>query len=115
MYTSSYLRFCSWPFSLASASTNPYAHLSNNSVQKHTGGFGASGMEGNMWRVEEFSEWLEAERERGAWEGLHYSKIEDRGLGVGFDTTTSSSFSSGPSGGGGGRVPPPPPRFTVPR
>ena len=71
MYSQAYARFCSWPFSLATAASNRYAHLSNNSVQKHSAAFEASGIEGNMWGCGELAAWLEGAKRAGQWaEGI---------------------------------------------
>jgi hypothetical protein len=85
MYSECYARFCSWPFSLASAASNRYAHLSNNSVQKHTVAFEASGIEGNMWDCRALRAWLEGARAAGQWDGLTYAPLADEGRGVGFE------------------------------
>ena len=33
---------------------NPYIHLTNNSIQKHSDNFKTSGIEGNMWHLSDF-------------------------------------------------------------
>jgi hypothetical protein len=102
MYSQCYLRFCSWPFSLANASSNPFAHLSNNSVQKHSGAFEASGIEGNMWHGGELGRWLEEKRVAGAWDGLLFTPMDNAGFGVGFDTAAAAgSAVEGSSSSGG--------------
>lgn len=70
-YDRCYLRFCCYPFELDNLS-NKYVHLSNNSIQKHSAAFDVTSIEGNMWHVARFSEWLQAQAACGAFDGLTY-------------------------------------------
>lgn len=61
-WTKPYLRFCSSKYSLNESDlNNPYIHLSNNSVQKCSEGFGRDDQflgKGNMWNWVDFSDYL---------------------------------------------------------
>jgi hypothetical protein len=94
VYGECYARFCSWPFSLGSAVSNKFAHLSNNSIQKHTTAFEASGIEGNMWDSAQLRAWVEERRAGGAWDGMLYTQLEDEGRGLGFDYASGSGSGS---------------------
>jgi hypothetical protein len=81
-YDRCYLRFCSWPYDLGNLQ-NRYIHLSNNSVQKHSAAFDATDIEGNMWHMATFAEWLQARAAEGAWDGLYYDADEGGGWAAG--------------------------------
>jgi hypothetical protein len=95
MYRRCYARFCAWPYALGDVG-NKFAHLSNNSVQKHSAAFAASGIEGNMWLGETLAAWVQARAGEGAWEGVSYAPLAHGGRGAGFQ------WGSGGGGGDGG-------------
>lgn len=72
VFTRPYLRFCAVPFELTNVGDR-FAHLSNNSIQKHSAAFGSIG-DGNMWHAIDFAQWLEAQDAAGAWAGLEFSR-----------------------------------------
>ena len=94
-----YLRFCAVPFSLEPHNiADRYAHLSNNSVQKHCAAFGGVGDQ-NMWHAADFAAWLQVQAAEGAWVGLEYEAGEAAAAAagdVGFDKSEEGE------GGGGG-------------
>lgn len=58
VYDQPYLRFCAEDYAVSDVG-NPFRHLSNNSVAKHSDAFGRDALgEGNMWRVETFKKYL---------------------------------------------------------
>ena len=58
VYDEPYLRFCAEDYALSDVG-NPFRHLSNNSVGKHSDAFSRDALgEGNMWRVETFKKYL---------------------------------------------------------
>ena len=101
MYRRCYARFCAWPFALGAVG-NRFAHLSNNSVQKHSAAFGASGIEGNMWVGEALAAWVQARAGEGAWEGVTYAPLARGGRGAGFAWGGKAAAGEGEGGGGGG-------------
>jgi hypothetical protein len=96
VYSRPYLRFCAVPFSLdLEHIADRYAHLSNNSVQKHSSAFGDVGDE-NMWHAADFAKWLQEQAIGGAWEGLEYQVDEAKNSidgEVGFEKTNSDGGS----------------------
>jgi tubulin monoglycylase TTLL3/8 len=70
VFTRPYLRLCAVPYELSNVGDR-FAHLSNNSVQKHSAAFGSVG-DGNMWHAADFAQWLEEQDAAGAWTGLEY-------------------------------------------
>lgn len=71
VFTRPYLRFCAVPYELTNVGDR-FAHLSNNSIQKHSAAFGSVG-DGNMWHAVDFARWLEERDAVGAWAGLEFS------------------------------------------
>jgi tubulin monoglycylase TTLL3/8 len=108
MYARCYARFCAWPFALGDVG-NRFAHLSNNSVQKHSAAFAASGIEGNMWTGEALAAWVQARAGEGRWDGADFSPLPRGGRGAGF---VWGRQGRGVEGGGPGEEEPeePPPR-----
>jgi hypothetical protein len=58
MYDTPYLRFGAEDYNIDDIS-NKFAHLTNNSVVKYSKNFYNNKIEGNMWFIEQFSQYLQ--------------------------------------------------------
>ena len=68
LYAEPYIRFAAADFSYKHIH-NRYAHLSNNSVAKHAKNLIVThAIDGNMWSLTEFQDYLQAEYGYNVWE-----------------------------------------------
>ncbi|OMJ74302.1 hypothetical protein SteCoe_26789 [Stentor coeruleus] len=66
IYKKSYLRFSLENYSDDNI-TNPYIHLTNNSISKKSTKFSSSEIKGCMWSIEQFQEYLKNEKNIDVW------------------------------------------------
>lgn len=74
LYKDSYLRFSAEEFSLEDK--NLFIHLTNNSIAKQSPSFNDSEIEGCMWHIEEFQQYLVQTRGNDPWEESIFKRIK---------------------------------------
>jgi tubulin monoglycylase TTLL3/8 len=75
MYDTPYLRFGAEDYKLEEFS-NLYSHLTNNSVVKYSMNFENNKIQGNMWEIESFAEYLKMRYGSDVWKEVIQEKIK---------------------------------------
>ena len=76
IYKESYLRFSVENYEVGNLE-NPYIHLTNNSISKHSNKFKSSEIAGCMWHIDQFTEYLDSKYSKNYWTDTIFPRIKE--------------------------------------